>query len=209
MLFPESLLTIMLSLLCARLGYTMPGKRRGPPTLAFLRVDVQHAVELFCPYHEFARQLTQVARVAKLLAIAKKPMLYVGQGALDCAPLLRAIAKKANVPVTTTLHAMGCFDEHDPLSMHMLGMHGAAYANYAIQESDLIVAIGSRFDDRTTGVLGKYAPEARKAHEEGRGGLVHFDIEPTQFGRVINPTVAVAGDCALSLAMLEPLVEWR
>ena len=150
-----------------------------------------------------------VARVAKLLAIAKKPMLYVGQGALDCAPLLRAIAKKANVPVTTTLHAMGCFDEHDPLSMHMLGMHGAAYANYAIQESDLIVAIGSRFDDRTTGVLGKYAPEARKAHEEGRGGLVHFDIEPTQFGRVINPTVAVAGDCALSLAMLEPLVEWR
>jgi len=111
------------------------------------------------------------------------------------------------VPVTTTLHAMGAFSEHHPLSLHMLGMHGAAYANFAIQEADLIVAIGSRFDDRTTGVLNKYAPEARKAHEEGRGGLVHFDIEPAQFGRVINPTVAVAGDCKLGMQALLPMVE--
>ena len=59
--------------------------------------------------------------------------------------------------MTTTLHAMGVFSEHHPLSMHMLGMHGAAYANYAIQEADLIVAIGSRFDDRTTGLLSKCA----------------------------------------------------
>ena len=66
-----------------------------------------------------------------------------------------ALAEAANVPVTTTLHAMGVFSEHHPLSLHMLGMHGAAYANYAIQESDLIVAIGSRFDDRTTGILSK------------------------------------------------------
>merc|ERR550537_1906591 len=94
-------------------------------------------------------------------------------------------------------------------SMHMLGMHGAAYANYAIQESDLIIAIGSRFDDRTTGALAKYAPEAKKAHEEGRGGLIHFDIEPTQFGRVVNPTVAVAGDCKTSLTALLPLVKTK
>ena len=91
--------------------------------------------------------------------------------------------------------------------MHMLGMHGAAYANFAIQESDLIVAIGSRFDDRTTGILNKYAPEARRAAEEGRGGLVHFDIEPSQFGRVIDPTVAVAGDCKDALKILLPLVK--
>lgn len=150
-----------------------------------------------------------LAEVARLLKIAKKPIFYVGQGAVDAPKELLALTEKANVPVTTTLHAMGVFSEHHPLSMHMLGMHGAAYANYAIQEADLIVAIGSRFDDRTTGVLNKYAPEARKAHLEGRGGLIHFDIEPSQIGRVINPTVAVVGDCKLAMTQLTPMVEFQ
>jgi len=147
-------------------------------------------------------------KVAELLRIAKKPIFYVGQGANDAPEALLALAEAANVPVTTTLHAMGVFSEHHPLSMHMLGMHGAAYANYAIQEADLIVALGSRFDDRTTGILNKYAPEARRAHDEGRGGLVHFDIEPTQIGKVINPTVAVVGDCKQAMEELLPLVEF-
>ena len=111
-----------------------------------------------------------LAHVAELLRVAKKPMLYVGQGANDAVQELTALAELTNVPVTTTLHAMGVFSEHHPLSMHMLGMHGAAYANYAIQASDLIIAVGSRFDDRTTGLLGKYAPVAKAAAEEGRGG---------------------------------------
>ena len=145
--------------------------------------------------------------VARLLRTAKKPILYVGQGANDAVDELRALAEKANVPVTTTLHAMGVFSELHPLSMHMLGMHGAAYANYAIQASDLIIAVGSRFDDRTTGVLGKYAPLAKKAHEEGTGGFVHFDIEPSQFGRVINPSVAVAGECKGALQQLLPMID--
>jgi len=145
--------------------------------------------------------------VAHLIKIAKKPMLYVGQGANDAVAELTALAERANMPVTTTLHAMGVFSEHHPLSMHMLGMHGAAYANYAIQASDLIIAVGSRFDDRTTGVLGKYAPYARQAHEDGTGGFVHFDIEPSQFGRVIAPTVAVPGDCKGALQMLLPMVD--
>eukprot|EP00316_Scyphosphaera_apsteinii_P023092 CAMPEP_0119298682 /NCGR_PEP_ID=MMETSP1333-20130426/847_1 /TAXON_ID=418940 /ORGANISM="Scyphosphaera apsteinii, Strain RCC1455" /LENGTH=590 /DNA_ID=CAMNT_0007299853 /DNA_START=139 /DNA_END=1911 /DNA_ORIENTATION=- len=155
---------------------------------------------------EITPDARDLAAVARLLSIAKKPILYVGQGAMAAGHELLTLAEKCDVPVTTTLHAMGVFDEYHPLSLHMLGMHGAAYANYAIQESDLIVAIGSRFDDRTTGVLNRYAPEAKLAHEEGRGGLVHFDIEPSQFGRVINPTVAVAGDCREALQMLLPLV---
>ena len=69
--------------------------------------------------------------------------------------------------MTTTLHAMGVFSEHHPLSMHMLGMHGAAYANYAIQEADLIVAIGSRFDDRTTGILSKCGATRARACSRG------------------------------------------
>ena len=74
-----------------------------------------------------------IEEVARLLSIAKKPIFYVGQGAVAGKEELRALAKTANVPVTTTLHAMGTFDEEDPLSLHMLGMHGAAYANFAIQ----------------------------------------------------------------------------
>jgi len=146
-------------------------------------------------------------RVAALLAVAKRPILYIGQGANDAPDELIALAEAAQVPWTTTLHAMGVLSEHHPHSMHMLGMHGAAYANYAIQEADLIIAVGSRFDDRTTGVLPKYAPEARKAHDEGRGGFVHFDIEPSQFGRVISPTIAVAGDAKTAVLELVPLVQ--
>jgi len=146
-------------------------------------------------------------RVVSLLAVAKRPILYIGQGANDVPDELMALAEASQVPWTTTLHAMGVLSEHHPHSMHMLGMHGAAYANYAIQEADLIIAIGSRFDDRTTGVLPKYAPEAKRAHEEGRGGFVHFDIEPSQFGRVISPTVAVAGDAKDAVAQLVPMVQ--
>ena len=102
-------------------------------------------------------------RVAQLLHTAKKPILYVGQGANDARDELLALAEALQVPVTTTVHAMGTFSEHHPQSLHMLGMHGAAYANFAIQESDLIIAVGSRFDDRTTGILNKYAPVAKAA----------------------------------------------
>jgi len=151
--------------------------------------------------------LAELKAAAQLLRTAKKPILYVGQGAVAAGDELLALAELLDCPVTTTLHAMGVFSELHPLSMHMLGMHGSAYANYAIQESDLIVAIGSRFDDRTTGVLNRYAPEAFAAAQEGRGGFIHFDIEPSQFGRVVTPTVAIAGDCKENLAALLPHVE--
>merc|ERR1712196_59541 len=92
-----------------------------------------------------------IEEVAKLINVAERPIIIAGQGIVDGTAELAALAAAANIPVTTTLHAMGGYDELEPLSMHMLGMHGAAYANYAVQDSDLIIAIGSRFDDRTTG----------------------------------------------------------
>ena len=76
-----------------------------------------------------------------------------------------------------------------------------------MQASDLIIAVGSRFDDRTTGLLGKYAPVAKAAAAEGKGGFVHFDIEPSQIGRVLSATVAVAGDCKGALQTLLPMVD--
>jgi len=150
-----------------------------------------------------------IAEVAAMINKAEKPLIIAGQGIIDSKEELTALANAANIPVTTTLHAMGVFDELDPKSMHMLGMHGAAYANYAVQDSDLIIAIGSRFDDRTTGAIAKYAPKAIEAEREGRGGIIHFDIEKSQFGRIIQPTLSVEGDAHQALQMLKPLVEYR
>ena len=97
-----------------------------------------------------------IQKIADLLNSAKKPVLYVGNGILAQTKgpaLLRELATKANIPVTTTLQGLGSFDEMDPLSLHMLGMHGSAYANLAMQSADVIIALGARFDDRVTGNL--------------------------------------------------------
>ena len=107
-----------------------------------------------------ARDLTQkqlqgaIGRVARLINISKKPVIYAGQGviALPEGPkLLKQLADKACIPVTTTVQGLGGFDELDDKSLHMLGMHGSPYANMAIQDADLIIALGARFDDRVTG----------------------------------------------------------
>ena len=97
-------------------------------------------------------------RVARLVNIAKKPIIYAGQGVLafpEGPKLLRKFADKACIPVTTTVQGLGAFDELDEKSLHMLGMHGSPYANLAMQEADLIIALGARFDDRVTGNIAK------------------------------------------------------
>ena len=96
-----------------------------------------------------------------IILASKKPIICVGQGSKNSSELLRELAIKYSIPVTSTLHGMGIFDEDHPLSLKMCGMHGHAAANYALQESDCIIAIGSRFDDRTTGNLKKYAPKCK------------------------------------------------
>lgn len=151
--------------------------------------------------------MAQIQKAADLINKSKRPIFYVGQGASHCPEILAKVAKKANVPVTTTCHGMGIFDERDPLSLHMLGMHGSAYANFAIQNSDCIVAIGSRFDDRTTGIVTKYAPQARAAEKEGTGGIVHINIDKTTFGKVVQPTVPVWADTENALQALDPLIQ--
>ncbi|KAK9323583.1 thiamine diphosphate-binding protein [Lipomyces orientalis] len=146
---------------------------------------------------------------AKLINMAKQPVIYAGQGVLgseDGPYRLRELAEKACIPVTTTLQALGAFDELNDKSLHMLGMHGSAYANLAMQEADLIIALGARFDDRVTGSLAKFAPEARRAEREGRGGIIHFDISPKNINKVVNVTEAVEGDVTEMLASLMPLV---
>ncbi|KAI9864280.1 MAG: Acetolactate synthase, mitochondrial [Trichoglossum hirsutum] len=151
-----------------------------------------------------------IKRVAHLINIAKKPVVYAGHGmiALPEGPkLLKELADKACLPVTTTLQGLGCFDELDDKSLHMLGMHGSPYANMAMQEADLIIALGARFDDRVTGNIAKFAPVARAAAAQNRGGIVHFEIMPKNINKVVQATEAVEGDVATNLALLLPHIQ--
>lgn len=150
-----------------------------------------------------------INRVARLVNVAKKPVLYVGQGILaqpEGPQLLKELSDKANIPVTTTLQGLGGYDELDPKALHMLGMHGSAYANLAMQEADLIIAIGARFDDRVTGSIAKFGPQAKLAASENRGGIVHFEIMPKNINKVVQANEAVEGDCAENIRRLLPLV---
>ena len=136
-----------------------------------------------------------ITELVQLLIRANKPIMYVGQGANNCYEYIRYLSKQLNIPVTTTIHGLGIMDERDDLSLHMLGMHGSVYANKAIQEADLILAIGSRFDDRTTGHLDKYAPAAKEASAKHRGGIVHFNIDEREINKLVQTDIHFTGDC--------------
>lgn len=165
-----------------------------------------------------ARELTNkqldasIRRSADLVNVAKKPVIYAGQGVLghpDGPKFLKELSDKSQIPVTTTLQGLGGFDELDPKSLHMLGMHGSAFANMAMQEADLIIALGARFDDRVTGNIPRFAPQARLAATEGRGGIIHFDIMPKNINKVVQATEAIEGDVTANLGLLLPHVESR
>ncbi|UKZ47916.1 Acetolactate synthase, mitochondrial [Trichoderma virens] len=150
-----------------------------------------------------------LGRAAELIKVAKQPIIYAGQGILQSeggTEVLRELADKCSIPVTTTLLGLGAFDERDEKSLHMLGMHGMAYANMSMQEADLIIALGARFDDRVTLNTSKFAPNAKAAAAEKRGGIIHFDILPKNINKVIQATEAIEGDVATNLKMLMPML---
>jgi acetolactate synthase-1/2/3 large subunit len=148
-----------------------------------------------------------INRAIELINMAKRPVIYAGQGIVghpDGPKLLTELANKGNIPVTTTLQSLGSFDEEDPKSLHMLGMHGSCYANLAMQNADLIIALGARFDDRVTGLVSSFAPEAVKAAKENRGGILHFEIMPKNINKVIEATEAIEGDVTENLKKVVP-----
>ncbi|MEL6930091.1 MAG: biosynthetic-type acetolactate synthase large subunit [Cyanobacteria bacterium J06600_6] len=143
----------------------------------------------------------QISAALKLISQAKKPLLYVGGGAVaaDAHAQVKELAEKFQLPVTTTLMGLGSFDEHNPLSVGMLGMHGTAYANFAVSECDLLIAVGARFDDRVTGKLDEFASRAK---------VIHIDIDPAEVGKNRTPDVPIVGDVRRVLEqMLERLKE--
>jgi acetolactate synthase-1/2/3 large subunit len=129
----------------------------------------------------------QIAHALKLIREADRPLLYVGGGAIlsNAFAEIKQLAERFQIPVTTTLMGKGAFDERNPLSVGMLGMHGTAYANFAVQNCDLLIAVGARFDDRVTGKLDKFAPLAK---------VIHIDIDPAEVGKNRVPDVPIVGD---------------
>lgn len=154
--------------------------------------------------------LDSIKEVADALNKAHKPILYVGAGMLATAEgpkILKELVEKGNIPVTTTLQGLGAFDEEHSHSLHMLGMHGSAYANLAMQTADVIVALGARFDDRVTGNLAKFAPAAKRAALSRKGGIYHFDIMPKNINKVVQVTGSVEGDVATNCEHMLPFIK--
>ncbi len=131
----------------------------------------------------------QIKKAVDAINAAEKPVLYSGGGTIisDASRELARFARAANIPVTTTLMGLGAFPEDDPLSLRMLGMHGTMYANYAVQECDLLIAVGARFDDRVTGKLEAFATNAK---------VMHIDIAPASIGKSVAVDIPVVGDAA-------------
>jgi len=142
----------------------------------------------------------QVKKAASLILKSEKPIFYVGGGIIfsNAAEELRELAECIMAPVTTTLMGMSAFPTAHPLSVGMLGMHGTRYANYAVQESDLIIAVGVRFDDRVTGKISAFAPNAK---------IIHIDIDPAEIGKNVRVDVPIVGDAKNILKSLLKFVK--
>lgn len=141
-----------------------------------------------------------VARAIRLLNEAERPVIISGQGVsiAKAEAELRQLAEKANIPVATSLLGIGTFPATHPLSISWGGMHGEAYTNYALQECDVLFAVGARLDDRLTGAFETFAPKAK---------IIHVDIDPAEMGKNITIDTAVIGDALLSLRAILPHVE--
>ncbi|MDD3641166.1 MAG: biosynthetic-type acetolactate synthase large subunit [Atribacterota bacterium] len=182
---------------------------RPGPVLIDLPKDVQNAKTEF-NYPEKSRysgynptikgNLNQIKKAAKAIQESKKPVIYAGGGiiASNAAKELKNFVDKTNIPVTTTLTGLGSFPENNPLSLGMLGMHGLASANIAINESDLIVALGTRFDDRVTGNIKRFCPKAK---------YIHVDIDPAEISKNIKINIPIVGDVKYVLSKMNELIE--
>src|SRR6185436_3364654 len=138
-------------------------------------------------------------KAATLIAKSRKPVLYVGHGAVisGAGPAILKLAEKLQAPIVNTLLGKGACAEDHPLHQGMLGMHGTAYANKAVTNCDMIMAIGARWDDRITGKLSEFCVGATK---------IHVDIDAAEFGKIVSPDVSLAADAKLTIEDLLPHV---
>ncbi|RLB78473.1 MAG: biosynthetic-type acetolactate synthase large subunit [Deltaproteobacteria bacterium] len=135
----------------------------------------------------YSGNIRQIEKAAKMILAARKPVLYVGGGITlsGADDVLLKLAEQTKIPVTTTLMAMAAFPQRHPLALGMLGMHGTFYANMSVTECDLLIAVGSRFDDRVTGRIDSFAEKAK---------IIHVDIDPTSIGKNVATDLPIVGD---------------
>ena len=153
----------------------------------YLPIQQKHILKVLGYRFEYKASLHQIHQAKELLQRSLQPLIYAGGGILtsNASKELNLVARNFNIPVTSTLMGKGSFDEHHPLALGMLGMHGTAYANFAVSNCDLLIAIGARFDDRVTGKLENFANNAI---------ILHIDVDPAEIGKNKVPQLAIVGD---------------
>lgn len=160
---------------------------------AEIEIDVLPEPGERAPAPQFRAESVQAA--AAMINAARRPVLYLGGGAINASDAVRQLAEKASLPTTMTLMALGMLPKAHPLSLGMLGMHGARSTNYILQEADLLIVLGARFDDRAIGKTEQFCPNAK---------IIHVDIDRAELGKIKQPHVAIQGDVAEVLAQLIP-----
>ncbi len=187
--------------------YVARSGRPGPVLIDLPKDVLVNSTEFKYPEKVFIRgyqptyegHLGQIQRAVKLMLKSKKPVLYVGGGIIssNASKELTLFAEKLGIPVTMTLMGLGGIPGNHPLSLGMLGMHGTYWANMSIMESDLLIAIGSRFDDRVTGKIEAFAPQAK---------IIHIDIDPTSISKNVRVDLPIVGDCKHILSKILSLL---
>jgi acetolactate synthase-1/2/3 large subunit len=180
-----------------RSAFHIAGTGRPGPVLIDIPVDISTQVADFGPYPRSVAirgyqpplppKAENLRAAAEAVSRSRRPLLYAGGGVNlgSAGRELAAFARRNRIPVTTTLNGLGSFPEDDPLSLKMLGMHGTMYANFAVQECDLLIAVGARFDDRVTGDISKFAPKAK---------IIHIDIDPSSISKNVIVDIDIIGD---------------
>jgi acetolactate synthase I/II/III large subunit len=177
-------------------AFFLSSSGRPGPVVIDLPVDVQnHEADFNYPKKikmrtyqpNYVGHPGQIKKALRLIESSKRPLIMAGGGVIiaNAAQELKDFAEKLGIPVTATLMGLGCFPGENPLYLGMPGMHGTVFANMAITESDLLISVGSRFDDRVTGKLDEFAPAAK---------IIHIDIDPTSISKNINVDIPIVGD---------------
>ena len=151
------------------------------------KITYPNSIKLNISQINYNNNKKQIKKIVQLIDQSSQPLLYVGGGSIisDASEEIQALSQLCQIPVTSTLMGKGIFNESHALSLGMLGMHGTAYANFAVSECDLLIALGARFDDRVTGKLDEFACNAQ---------VIHIDIDPAEVGKNRIPHVAIVGD---------------
>ncbi len=192
-----------------RKAFQIAAAGRPGPVLVDITKDAQQASAPFDfaaaapaphrPHPMLRAETNSIEQAIELITAAKRPVILAGHGVLisEAESQLLAFAERRQIPVASTLLGLGCFPTGHPLALGMMGMHGEAWVNNAIQQSDLLLAFGMRFDDRVTGTLATYAPHAKK---------IHIEIDPSEIDKNVRADVALIGDLRTVLDSLLPLL---